>query len=118
MKTQPSFEFVDDIVVLRWHGEPTADLFMKCHEHVTSLIGDRSGKILYDGRTMPMPSVDLVLLQQKLEFEKAAVSVRNAIVVSSCRLAYLSRIAFGDGDYRVFYDDIEAAMNWLQSEEF
>jgi len=29
------------------------------------------------------------------------------------RLAYLARLAFGEGEYRVFYNDIVAAVKWL-----
>lgn len=32
------------------------------------------------------------------------------------RLAYLARLAFGEGDYRVFYNDIVAAAKWLSGE--
>jgi heptosyltransferase-2 len=32
------------------------------------------------------------------------------------KLAYLARLAFGEGDYRVFYDDVEAARAWLSGE--
>ena len=28
-------------------------------------------------------------------------------------LAYLARLAFGEGDYRVFYNDIVGAVLWL-----
>ena len=38
---------------------------------------------------------------------------RRAIVVPNTRLAYLARLAFGEGDYRVFYSDIAAAVVWL-----
>jgi hypothetical protein len=33
--------------------------------------------------------------------------------VPDTKLAYLARLAFGDGDYRVFYDDRAAAVRWL-----
>jgi len=37
----------------------------------------------------------------------------RAIVVPNTRVAYLARIAFGEGDYRVFYNDFLAAIRWL-----
>jgi hypothetical protein len=37
-------------------------------------------------------------------------------VVPNSRLAYLARLAFGEGDYRVFYNDIVAAVRWLSEE--
>jgi len=37
---------------------------------------------------------------------------RRAIVVLNTKLAYLSRIVFRDGDYAVFYNDLEAVLSW------
>jgi hypothetical protein len=34
-------------------------------------------------------------------------------VVSNTKLAYLARLAFGEGDYRVFYSDMTGAIKWL-----
>ena len=39
--------------------------------------------------------------------------LKRAIVVPDSKLAYLARLAFGEGDYRVFYDDIVGAVRWL-----
>jgi hypothetical protein len=55
-----------------------------------------------------------VLLQRKLDDETNDVSLRRAIVVPNTKLAYLARLAFGEGDYRVFYSDITAAIRWLE----
>jgi hypothetical protein len=41
------------------------------------------------------------------------IRLRRAIVVPNCRLALLARLAFGEGDYRVFYNDIVQAIEWL-----
>ena len=54
-------------------------------------------------------------MQQKIEAElDPTVSLRRAIVVPNTRVAYLARIAFGEGDYRVFYNDFLAAIRWLE----
>jgi hypothetical protein len=47
---------------------------------------------------------------------KFGLKIRRAIVVPTSKLAYLARLAFGEGDYRVFYNDISAAINWLGKE--
>jgi hypothetical protein len=41
------------------------------------------------------------------------VKLRRAIVVPNSKLAYLARLAFGEGDYRVFYNDFIGAIRWL-----
>jgi hypothetical protein len=38
-------------------------------------------------------------------------------VVPNTRLAYLARLAFGEGDYRVFYSDMTAAILWLEQSD-
>jgi hypothetical protein len=38
-------------------------------------------------------------------------------VVPNTRVAFLTRLAFGEGDYRVFYNDISAAIRWLEERE-
>jgi hypothetical protein len=50
------------------------------------------------------------LVERKLEAElDPTVRLRRAIVVPNTRVAYLARIAFGEGDHRVVYNDFSAA---------
>jgi hypothetical protein len=60
------------------------------------------------------PPVDVPLIQQELDGRVTDVHLRRAIVVPNSRLAYLSRLAFGEGDYRVFYNDMVDAIRWLE----
>jgi len=53
------------------------------------------------------------LAQQELDQALGSIRLRRAIVVPNSRLAYLARLAFGEGEYRVFYNDIVAAVKWL-----
>src|SRR5262249_5049081 len=73
----------------------------------------RATRVLYDALKMHAPPVDVPWSQRSLDEELGGVRLRRAIVVSSPKLAYLARLAFGDGDYRVFYDDVDAALRWL-----
>lgn len=54
--------------------------------------------------------------QRELDETARDIHWRRAIVVPNSRLAFLARLAFGDGDYRVFYDDLAAAVRWLGDE--
>ena len=65
---------------------------------------------------MEAPPVEVALSQRTLDDTLGVLKIRRAIVVPTCKLAYLARLAFGEGDYRVFYDDISAAINWLGKE--
>lgn len=97
-------------------GMPTEALLRECQERVLLLITDTGfDKVLYDALEMEPPHVDVVLLQQKLDSESKDIKMRRAIVVPNTKLAYLARLAFGEGDYRVFYNDMVAAVRWLDS---
>jgi hypothetical protein len=103
-----------DLVLARVRGEPTAELLRECHEKVLLLVrGAEKGRVLYDTLEMESPPVDVPLAQQELDRELGSTKLRRAIVVPNSRLAYLARLAFGDGEYRVFYNDIVSAVKWL-----
>ena len=114
MKSELTIESVGDVVVARMRGEPTIELLEECQERVLTLARE-SGKarILYDALAMTAPPVDVPWSQRTLDERLGTLRLRRAIVVPSTKLAYLARLAFGDGDYRVFYDDVGAAIRWL-----
>ena len=114
MQGQLRVERVGDLVLARVCGEPTAALLKECQEKVLLLVRDADkGKVLYDTLEMEPPPVDVPLAQQELDRGLGATKLRRAIVVPNSRLAYLARLAFGDGEYRVFYNDIVSAVKWL-----
>lgn len=107
-------EPVGDLIIARLRGVPTEALLRECQERVLLLIQDTGrGRVLYDALEMEPPPVDVPLAQRKLDEELGAVHLRRAIVVPNSRLAYLARLAFGEGDYRVFYSDMSSAIKWL-----
>jgi hypothetical protein len=114
MQGQLWVERVGELVVARVRGEPTAALLQDCQDRVLRLVRDGGrGKVLYDTLEMEAPPVDVPWAQRALDEGLGATRLRRAIVVPNTRLAYLARLAFGEGDYRVFYDDIVAAVRWL-----
>jgi hypothetical protein len=114
MKGQLWVELVGDLIVARVRGEPTEALLRECQEKVLFLVKDAGrGKILYDTLEMEAPPVDVPWSQRELDASLGAVQLKRAIVVPNSRLAYLARLAFGEGEYRVFYNDMVAAVNWL-----
>ena len=106
-------EVVGGVIVARVRGEPTAAVVAQLQHRVLALATSSGvNDVLYDAREMTAPPVDVPLAQRALD-ATLHVGLRRAVVVPDTRLAYLARLAFGDGDYRVFYDDIEAARRWL-----
>lgn len=109
-------ELVGDLVVARVRGEPTEALLRDTQEKVLFLVRDAGrGKVLYDTLEMLAPPVDVPWAQRELDQGLGSVQLRRAIVVPNSRLAYLARLAFGEGDYRVFYNDMVDAIRWLSA---
>jgi hypothetical protein len=116
-------EPVGQIIVVRVRGEVTEEMLTEMHERVLQLIQDTGQpRILYDALETDAPSVDALLLQQRHERESRArlggIALHKAILVPNTRMAYLARIAFGEfgeGEYRVFYNDLAQAVRWLES---
>lgn len=115
MQDQLWVEPVGNLIIARVRGVPTEALLKECQDRVLVLVKDIGrGRVLYDVLEMEPPPVDVVLSQRKLNEEIEHLSLRQAIVVPNTKLAYLARIAFGEGDYRVFYNDMVAAIKWLE----
>lgn len=109
-------ERVGGIVVARVRGEPTEALLRSTQDRVLALVREGGGRVLYDTLEMTPPPVDVPWSQRALDEALGDVRLKRAIVVPNTKLAYLARLAFGDGDYRVFYDDLVAAVRWLSDE--
>ncbi|WP_152570896.1 MULTISPECIES: STAS/SEC14 domain-containing protein [Massilia] len=123
LNSQLWIEPLGNVVVVRVRGELTESLLKEIHERVIQLLRDTEyTRVLYDTLEMESPDIDIALLQEKLNEKTkqlfADQSLRKAILVSNTRLGYLSRIAFGqfgEGDYRVFYNDLSHALQWLET---
>src|SRR3954447_24495446 len=110
-------ELVGDLVVARVRGEPTEALLRTTQEKVLFLVRDAGrGRVLYDTLEMTPPPVDVPWAQRELDEQLGPIQLKRAIVVPNSRLAYLARLAFGEGDYRVFYNDMVAAIRWLSDD--
>lgn len=103
-----------DLIIAHVSGEPSAELLRICQEQVLALVQEGAhGKVLYNTLEMTAPPAYVTFTQRRLDEASTHVKLRRAIVVPDSRLALLARIAFGEGDYRVFYNDLEAAKAWL-----
>jgi hypothetical protein len=114
MKGELWVELVGDIIIARVRGLPTTELLTECQERVVFLAHDAGqARVLYDVLEMEAPDVDVPWSQRKLDEHLGGIQLRRAIVVPSAKLAYLARLAFGEGDYHVFYNDMAQALKWL-----
>jgi hypothetical protein len=107
-------EPVGGIIVARIRGRATADLIRECQNRVVTLQSDTDcNRIMYDALELERPPIESVLTQQALTDTLKQSRVKIAIVVPNTAIAYLARLAFGEANHRVFYNDISAAVLWL-----
>jgi hypothetical protein len=107
-------ELSGELILARLRGEPTVALLQECQQRVIDLARDAGrARVLYDVLEMTPPPVDVPWAQRGLDERLGGLQLRRAIVVPTAKLAYLARLAFGEGDYRVFYNDMAAAVRWL-----
>jgi hypothetical protein len=118
MDSQFSIESAGDLIIVRVRGLPTEELLVEVQSRVLQLLQGRSeGRVLYDALEVEAPSVDVPLRQRKLDQQLGSqIKLKRAILVPNPKIAYLARLAFGDGDYRIFYDDVAAATRWLREQ--
>jgi hypothetical protein len=122
MNQQLWVEPVGEIVLARLRGRCDEEILKECQRRVFELLKDTSQvKVLYDALEMEDPTVDMALLQQKMDSvaweQIGPIPLRRAILVPNTRIAYLARLAFGqfgEGSYRVFYNDMAQAILWLE----
>jgi hypothetical protein len=109
-------ELSGDIVLARIRGAVTQRTLEDLHARVIMLLeGTIHKKVLYDALEMEAPTVDLTLIQQRMTEAIHEKRGRVAVLVPSTRVAFLARIAFGEGEHRVFYNDLAAAVAWLNA---
>ena len=122
MNQQLWVEPVGELILARLRGRCDEQLIKECQHRVFELVKEtHQAKVLYDALEMEDPTVDMALLQQKMDAEASerlgSIPLRRAILVPNTRIAFLARIAFGqfgEGAYRVFYNDMAQAILWLE----
>lgn len=115
-------EPVGGIITARIRGKCTEKILRECHSRVLVLSKDtQQVKVLYDALEMDDPGLDLAVFQQNMDSEAwgqfGPLPLRRAILVPNTRIAFLARLAFGqfgEGAYRVFYNDLTQAVLWLE----
>jgi hypothetical protein len=108
-------EPVGGVIVARIRGMATADLIRECEMRIVALQKDTGcDRIMYDALELERPPLDIVLVQQALTTALRAARVKIAIVVPNTAIAYLARLAFGEANHRVFYNDLSEAALWLR----
>lgn len=112
---QLSVVLQDNVIHATLAGVISEQLLLERHDRVLALISESGCRaVLYNILGLEPPALDLVELQHKLNAELQKIDVKLAVVVPGSRLAYLARLAFGDLNYRVFYESVSDALQWLR----
>lgn len=107
-------EVSGDLIVARLRGSITEQDTADAQAQVLLLLAEtQRSRVLYDVLELEPPSIDLTLVQKEHSEELHLKGVRIAILVPNTRIAFLARLAFGQGDYRVIYNDLAEAVTWL-----
>lgn len=118
MTQQLWIEPIGGIIVARVRGVPTEEILREAHERIAKLVKETGFRsVLYDGLELEAPPIEVPISQWKLDKAMEPLNQRRAIVVPNTRLAYLARLAFDEESSRVFYNDLTAAIRWLESKE-
>jgi hypothetical protein len=114
---QVTVHLANGLITARIRGQPTEGVLHDCQTQVIHLARESGIRnVLYDALDMEPPHFTIPWAQRALDEELGDVKLRRAVVVPNSKLAFLARLAFGDGDYRVFYEDMSAAAQWLAEE--
>ena len=106
---------VESLVVVRLTRPANERVLEECQLCMLEAMQQTGAKaVLYDLREMQPTSVNVLLYQRILNDHVRHLDLRRAIVVPNTQVAHLARLAFGVGDYKLFYDDLDAAKRFLR----
>ena len=106
---------VGSLVVVRLTKPMSERVLEECQLCVLETMQQTGSKaVLYDLREMQTTSVNVLLYQRILNEHVRHLDLRRAIVVPNTQIAHLARLGFGVGDYKLFYDDLDAAKRFLR----
>lgn len=111
-------EAMESFVLVRLLRAPTQRLLEECQVCALDAMRDSGAKaVLYDFTEMQPAPMSVLLYQRVLNDHVESLHIKRAIVVPNAQIAHLARLAFGGSEYRVFYDDLEGAKNFLRDAE-
>ena len=108
-------EALGSLVLVRLLGTPTERVLEECQICMLEKMRDTGSKaVLYDLTEMQPAPINVLLYQRLLNEHLEALQLKRAIVVPNAEIAHLARLAFGGSEYRVFYDDLQSAKDYLR----
>ncbi len=110
-----SCEAVGSLVVVRLTRVASERVLEECQLCMLETMQQTGSKaVLYDLTLLQPAPVNVLLYQRLLNEHVRHLDLRRAIVVPNTEIAHLARLAFAVGDYKLFYDDLDAAKRFLR----
>ena len=108
---------VGRIIHAIYEGTMTLDLVKEGEQKIEALIPTVSSPaVLYDTLAMKPPSVTLAMEMKSFDSRIASRVTRCATVVADPTTAFCAKVAFVfTREHRVFYNDRDAAIAWLNA---
>ena len=111
-------EAMGSFVLVRLLCAPTQRILEECQVCMLEAMRDSGSKaVLYDLTEMQPAPMSVLLYQRVLNDHLDSLHIKRAIVVPNAQIAHLARLAFGGSEYRVFYDDLANAKDYLRDAE-
>ena len=108
-------EALGSLVLVRLLRSPTERVLEECQICMLEAMRDTGSKaVLYDLTEMEPAPINVLLYQRVLNEHLESLHLKRAIVVPNAEIAHLARLAFGGSEYRVFYDDLQSAKDYLR----
>jgi hypothetical protein len=107
-------EIVSNTIIAGMQGDVSEGMLNQRHAQILQMARDTGcRRLLLDDLKMNALSYEILETQRVLNVELDTLGFKIAIVVPNSRLAYLARLKFGGNNYRVFYNDMAEALDWL-----
>ena len=108
-------EAMGSLVLVRLLSSPTERVLEECQICMLEALRETGCKaVLYDLTEMDPAPINVLLYQRVLNEHLDSLGLKRAIVVPNAEIAHLARLAFGGSEYRVFYDDMQGAKDYLR----
>lgn len=103
---------VGKIIVVRARGLSSVESVHERHARILQLAEENGVKnVMFDFLEAEAPTFEVRSAQQKLNVELKTLGFRVAVVVPDSRLAYFGRIAFGDDNHRIVYENNPSSLD-------
>ena len=108
-----------NLIHATYRGAMTMDLVRDAERQIELLLNTTpDARVLYDTLKMDPPTMELAMEMKSFNSRIQPRVVRSATVVSDAKTAFMAKVAFVlSRDHKVFYNDLDKALEWLNAKK-